>query len=182
LHSGAVRPKTAGVRWLLLGFVWIALEIGLLILVGSHAGVLPTLGALVLSAVAGIFFARSEGLRVWRAYRDATLQGRMPEEGILSGLLVLVGGGLLILPGFLSDALGLLLLVPLTRRRIAVRVRGWLSAKVGSLQVVSVMPAQPSEAWYQPPPRSGEVIDTEGVVVATERLLPASASGDPEET
>jgi UPF0716 protein FxsA len=164
------------VRWLLLAPLWLAAEIALLWFVGSRAGVWPTLGALALGVVAGILFARSEGLRVWNSYKDATLQGRMPEEGILSGLLVLIGGGLLILPGFLSDIAGLLLLIPPTRRRIAARVRTWLSSKLGSLQVVTLgspPPMQRDDGWYDEPAREGGVIDTEGVVVETERLLPA---------
>jgi UPF0716 protein FxsA len=185
LHSRPDRPKTAAVRWFLLAVVSAALEIALLIFVASRAGVWPTLGMLALSAAVGVLFARSEGLRVWRSYKEATLQGRLPEEGILSGLLVLAGGGLLILPGFVSDAVGLLLLIPPTRRRIAGRLRRWLSQKLGPLQVVSVMPGpavQGDDAgWYEEPPRHANVIDTEGVVVETERLLPAPRQSDPEE-
>src|SRR3989442_678077 len=75
------------------------------------------------AAVLGYVVARAQGLAVFRRWRAATAAGVMPEEGLVDGLLVLLGGFLLALPGVISDALGLLLLVPPVRRRVADRIR-----------------------------------------------------------
>lgn len=178
-------------RWLLLVPLFAAVEIALLILVGYAIGIWPTLGLLAVAALVGVFFARAEGLRVWSSYREALAEGRMPEEGILSGLLVLLGGALLLLPGFLSDLAGIALMIPWSRRRVADRVRAYLTAKMGSLHVVNLATdlqdfgAARPEPWYEPDPGPrGDVIDTEGVVVQSERLLgtggdDASADADP---
>ena len=87
-----------------------------------------------------IGIARTEGLRVWRAWRSSLMHGRVPEEGIVSALLVLVGSVLLIAPGVLSDIAGILLLFPPTRRPIAAMVRRRIERKLreGSLRVFTM--------------------------------------------
>jgi UPF0716 family protein affecting phage T7 exclusion len=85
----------------------------------EQIGFLRLLALLVASAAIGIAVTRQQGLRVWRDYQAALLSGAQPAEGALEGLLVLLGGALLIAPGPLSDLIGLILLVPWTRRLIA---------------------------------------------------------------
>jgi UPF0716 protein FxsA len=103
-----------------------ALEIWTLAQVGSRLGWVDTLVVLVLVGVLGAALARNEGLRVVERMRGALAEGRMPEREIVDGLLVLAAGALLVLPGFVSDVLGLLLLFPLTRPLF----RGWLARKL----------------------------------------------------
>jgi UPF0716 family protein affecting phage T7 exclusion len=173
------RSLTLGpVRWLLLVPLFVVVEIVLLVLAGMTLGVWPTLGLLLVSAVLGVLFARSEGLRVWRSYRQALREGRMPEEGILSGLLLLLGGALLLIPGFLSDVVGIALLIPYSRRWVATRLQAYLRQRLGQLPVVQLSVAEglgfdtgPTEGWMPEEEEPREVIDTEGVVVQTERLL-----------
>ncbi|HEY3451531.1 MAG TPA: FxsA family protein [Myxococcales bacterium] len=106
---------------LLLFTVLPPLEIYLLISVGRRLGPLPTVGLVLLSGVLGAFLAKREGLRVLRDYQRTLAEGRVPAEGLLGAVLALAGGLLLIAPGLITDVIGLLLLLP-PSRRLAVRV------------------------------------------------------------
>ncbi|CAM3665227.1 FxsA family protein [Corallococcus sp. ZKHCc1 1396] len=113
-------------------------ELYLLITLGHHIGLASTLGLLAASAVLGSLIARKQGERVFRNWREAMAGGGVPEEGLLSGVLVMVGGALLIAPGFLSDVIGLALMVPPVRRFMTARVRRSLeqTLRSGAVRVV----------------------------------------------
>ncbi|AYC35134.1 membrane protein FxsA [Pseudomonas cavernae] len=107
--------------WLLLLFPLI--ELAVLIKVGSAIGVLPTLLLLIGTAVLGGVLLRVAGLATaWRA-RERLARGELPEEEMLEGLLIAVGGGLLLLPGFISDVVGLVCLLPPVRRLLVAKLR-----------------------------------------------------------
>lgn len=106
-------------------------ELYVLIKVGSSIGALATILLLVLSGVAGILLLRLAGFATaWRA-RERLARGELPEREMLQGLMMAIGGGLLFLPGFISDVLALIVLFPPTRnflfrminRRIEAQVR-----------------------------------------------------------
>lgn len=94
-------------------------ELWLMVQLGQRLGVALTIGLLLLSALVGSALARHQGTRVLRGWQNAMREGRVPEEGLLGGLLVFAGAVLLITPGVLTDVLGLALLVPPSRRLIA---------------------------------------------------------------
>src|SRR5206468_1876579 len=75
-------------------------------------------GFRVAGSLIGGWLLRREGTRAWRAFTVAVAEGRPPGREVLDGLLVLVGGALVLFPGFVSDVLGLLCLLPLTRRAL----------------------------------------------------------------
>lgn len=110
-------------------------DLWLLVRIGGAIGAWPAVALVVLTGVAGAALARAEGARVLGAWRGALEAGRMPEEGIVSGALVLAGGLLLVTPGVVTDAVGLLLLVPPTRRLAARALRRWLDRKIASGRV-----------------------------------------------
>lgn len=98
------------------------IELAVLIKVGSVIGVFPTLLLLVATALLGSFMLRIAGVATaWRA-RERLARGELPEQEMLEGLMIAVGGGLLLLPGFISDLFGLLCIIPFTRRLIIRRV------------------------------------------------------------
>lgn len=98
------------------------IELAVLIKVGSAIGVLPTLLLLVATALLGSFLLRIAGVATaWRA-RERLARGELPEQEMLEGLMIAVGGGLLLLPGFISDIIGLLCILPITRRLMIRRV------------------------------------------------------------
>lgn len=99
-------------------------EIFVLGLVGHLIGGLPTFGLVVLSMLLGIGLVKHEGSRTWRMLRDTLRQGRSPDTEIVDGALVLLGGALMVVPGFITDVLGLALLVPPVRRLVRAPLAG----------------------------------------------------------
>ena len=108
---------------LLLVFSLVPLaEIALLIEVGRLIGLPATLALVLLTAAVGAAMARRQGLATMRSIGEDLSRGELPAVGLVDGALILVGGILLVTPGFITDAIGLLLLVPAVRQRI----RRWL--------------------------------------------------------
>ena len=102
-------------------------ELALIIQVGQAIGVWWTIALLIADSLLGSLLMRSQGRAAWRRFTEATRSGRVPAREVLDGVLVIFGGALLVTPGFISDFLGLLLLVPPTRavvRRVLVRRLG----------------------------------------------------------
>jgi UPF0716 protein FxsA len=90
-------------------------ELAVIVQVASTIGVLDTIGLLILMSLVGAWLARREGLGVLRRIQDALDHGRMPSTEVADGALVLLAGALMIAPGFVSDTLAILLLLPPTR-------------------------------------------------------------------
>ncbi|WP_312794700.1 FxsA family protein [Tianweitania sp.] len=94
---------------------YILLEIAVFILVGDAIGVLPTLGLILLSGVVGVGLMRVQGFGVIARMRSEQAAGRVPGREVLHGFMILLAGILLLLPGFVTDVLGLLLFIPAVR-------------------------------------------------------------------
>ena len=103
--------------WVLfLAFVVMPLvEIYVLIQVGQVIGAWPTILLLVVDSMLGAWIVRREGGRAWRALNQALASGRMPATELADGALILVGGALMLTPGFVTDLLGALVVLPFTR-------------------------------------------------------------------
>jgi UPF0716 protein FxsA len=99
-------------------------ELYVIIQVGEAIGVLPTIAILVADSILGSFLLKVQGRAAWRRFNAAVSEGRVPTREVLDGVLVVFGGALLLTPGFLSDIVGILFLLPPTRaliRRVALR-------------------------------------------------------------
>jgi UPF0716 protein FxsA len=96
-------------------------ELYVIIQVGQAIGVLPTVAILLADSLLGSWLLRQQGRAAWRRFNAALQGGRAPARETIDGALVLMGGALLLTPGFLSDILGLALLLPPTRA-VIVRV------------------------------------------------------------
>jgi UPF0716 protein FxsA len=99
-------------------------ELAVLIQIGQLIGIWWTIALLVADAVLGSLLARSQGRITWRRFNEAVAGGRVPAREVMDGALVLFGGALLLTPGFISDILGIVLLLPPSRalvRRVLVR-------------------------------------------------------------
>src|ERR1700712_4941569 len=113
--------------FLLLLLLFIAvpiIEIYVIIQVGQAIGALPTIALLIADSIAGSLLMRSQGRTAWRRFPAALAEGRMPGREVLDGVLVIFGGAFLLTPGFCTDVIGALLLLPPTRaiiRRYVVR-------------------------------------------------------------
>ena len=99
-----------------------ALEIGLLIGIGNVIGGWTTVGLLVLTGVAGAWLARKEATKVWHYARYEFEAGQPPGQYVLDGICIFAGGLLLLAPGFITDIVGFLLVVPFTR----LMFRNWI--------------------------------------------------------
>ncbi|KMK94056.1 FxsA family protein [Rossellomorea marisflavi] len=93
-------------------------EISLLIWSGHLIGAFPTIFLMILTGLLGAFLAKKQGLDAIRKVQQDIQSGRMPGGHVTDGLCIAAGGFLLILPGFVSDLLGLILLLPPTRSMI----------------------------------------------------------------
>lgn len=113
-------------RVLFLLFITIPLiEIYLLIQVGSVIGAPLTIALVVLTAVLGAFLLRFQGLMTLQRVQQALARGELPTVPMLEGAVLLVCGALLLTPGFFTDALGFLGLVPPLRRRAVLAFLEW---------------------------------------------------------
>jgi UPF0716 protein FxsA len=100
------------------------IEIAAILQVGSWLGFWPTVLLLVLDSIIGAVLLRSQGRAAWQRFNAAVARGRPPARETLDGVLVVFGGALLLTPGFVTDAVGILFLLPPTRavvRRLLVR-------------------------------------------------------------
>ena len=122
-------------------------ELYVLIQVGQVAGALQTVLLLIVVSVLGAALLRREGTRTWRAFRTASAAGRVPAREVADGALVLFAGALLLTPGFVTDVVGLLLLLPPVR---AIARRALTSYALRSLL-----------APVRPPAGSSRIIDGE---------------------
>jgi UPF0716 protein FxsA len=90
-------------------------EIYVIVQVGQQIGALPTIALLLFESALGAWLVKREGRRAWRALREAVGTGRLPGRELSDAALVLVGGTLLLTPGFLSDVVGFFFILPVTR-------------------------------------------------------------------
>jgi UPF0716 protein FxsA len=132
-------------------------EIYVIIQVGQAIGALWTVLILIADSLIGARLLSWQGRRAWASFQTALAAGRMPHREVLDGVLIILGGAFLLTPGFLTDIVGLLLLVPPTRaffRRMLTRIvmrpsrLGWARVVVGT----SRGPRPQPTARQEPPP------------------------------
>ena len=95
-----------------------ALEIFLLIKIGGQVGALNTLALIFLTAIIGIYFAKLQGIQTLRSGMVNLYQNKMPVYEMMSGASIAIAALLLIIPGFFTDSIGFLLLIPFTRKTL----------------------------------------------------------------
>ena len=109
---------------LILLFVGVPLlELVLLLQVGALIGLWPTVALVVTTGVLGASLARQQGIRAFLAVQQELAHGQIPQQSIMDGLAILVGGALLLTPGILTDIFGFSLLFPTSRRWLQAAVR-----------------------------------------------------------
>ena len=125
---------------LVAAFILVPLaELAVLIAVGDFIGLLPTLVLLLVVSVVGAWLSKREGLAAWRRFQLALADGRVPTVEVADGAMILLAGALLLTPGFLTDVVGILLLLPPTRalvRRLAPRLAARRLRRRGRVVIV----------------------------------------------
>ncbi len=119
-------------RLILIFIVVPLIEILLLIEIGSRIGALNTIFIIVLTGILGASLMRHQGFTIIRNIQRDLSQGRMPTGELINGALVLVGGIVLLTPGFFTDAVGFVLLIPATRMLILKKIQLLIRRKIES--------------------------------------------------
>jgi len=104
-------------------------EIYVIVQVGEAIGVWPTLALLLADALLGSWLLKHEGRSAWRRFNEALAQRRFPGKEVADGALIIVGGTLLLAPGFLTDIVGAILLIPPTRAIVRSLLRRFTVAR-----------------------------------------------------
>ncbi|MGX6443017.1 FxsA family protein [Neobacillus sp. K501] len=93
-----------------------AIDIGVLLVSGKTLGVFPTIALIIVTGVVGAYLAKREGLQTIKRAQEQLAYGQIPGESVLDGICILIGGTLLLTPGFITDVVGFLLLFPPSRK------------------------------------------------------------------
>jgi UPF0716 protein FxsA len=154
--------RRRGLGWLLLiAFIVVPIvEIYVIIQVGQVIGPWWTILLLIADSILGSWLIKREGGRAWQALRSALDSGRMPAKELADGALILIGGTLMLSPGFVTDGLGILLILPFTRpvaRRLLTQVVSKRLVVVGS--PTQQRPRPGPDGPTNGPVIQGEVVD-----------------------
>lgn len=128
-RRGSYRRWTPSKKLGLLIVLFPLAEVISLAMLGRAIGAFNTLIVVVAVGVIGAFVAKTQGLRTLRTIESSLAAGRLPGDHLLNGLIVLVAGALLIIPGFVGDILGIILLLP----PVQAVVRAWLKTKLSEI-------------------------------------------------
>ncbi len=115
------------------------LEIYMLLHIGATIGVIPTIFSVVATAVIGSWLLRQQGFSTLQRLQQNMAQGTLPAKELIEGPILMVGGALLLTPGFITDAIGFLCLIPTSRHKIVNYV-------LKHLVIPNTAPTQPSSA------------------------------------
>ncbi len=142
------------------------LESMLLAKIGSTIGWGLTIALILLSTVVGSYMVRQQGFQTFQRLQLAVSRGENPGTDMLEGVLIMVGGLLLVTPGFISDSVGFLLLIPFTRKALVALIARQLANLPMASGVVK-------DQWtYQYRPGRGEVYEGERVDATVVRPAP----------
>lgn len=119
---------------LLLAFIIIPIaELYLLVKTGQYIGALNTVAIVIITGIAGAYLARVQGIHTLYKIRSSLQQGRLPSDELVDALLILIAGLVLLMPGFITDIAGLMLLLPQGRsvvKKLLVRkIRAWMGSR-----------------------------------------------------
>ena len=107
-----------------------ALELYLIIKVGQSIGAMNTIFIIIATGILGAYYARQQGFRVISNIQRKIQQGQVPGDDLVNGAMLLVGGALLITPGFITDITGFFLIFPPTREAIKIALRRHIERRI----------------------------------------------------
>ena len=152
--------------FLVLLFILVPIaEIYVIIQVGQAIGPWWTIALLIADSILGSMLMRSQGRAAWRRFNAALAEGRPPAREVLDGVLVIFGGALLLTPGFITDILGLVLLIPPSRAL----VRGIVSRRIAHRMVASATRARTPPGHFDV---EGTAVDVDAERIEPRREAP----------
>ena len=137
--------------WLLIAFIAVPIiEIALFIQIGGFLGLLPTLAVVVLTAIFGTYLVRAQGLSVLSQLQSRFREMNDPSEPLVHGAIILFSGALLLTPGFFTDFIGFLLLIPNVRAAIFQTVRERINMQKANFETRFSSSQNVYEGEYEP--------------------------------
>ena len=137
--------------WLLIAFIAVPIiEIALFIQIGGFLGLFPTLAIVVLTAIAGIYLVQTQGLSVLSQLQSRFREMNDPSEPLVHGAMILFSGALLLTPGFFTDFIGFLLLIPNVRAAIFQKVRERINMQKANFETRFSSSQNVYEGEYEP--------------------------------
>ncbi|PIW11934.1 MAG: membrane protein FxsA [Candidatus Infernicultor aquiphilus] len=105
-------------------------ELYILIEVGKKIGSLTTIGIIILTGILGTYLIKSQGFMILRKIQNDLNEGIMPGDSLIQGAIILLGGVLLLTPGFITDIMGFIFLIPAGRKIVKKYLLKWLKGKI----------------------------------------------------
>jgi len=105
-------------------------ELYILIEVGKKIGSLTTIGIIILTGIIGAYLVKSQGFMILRKIQNDLNEGIMPGDSLIQGAIILAGGILLLTPGFVTDIVGFIFLIPVSRNVVKKYLLKWLQGKI----------------------------------------------------
>ena len=118
-------------KWIVLAFILIpTAELALLIYSGKTIGLLPTIAIILITGIGGAYLAKRQGMKAWNELRTRMATMETPGDALIDSVCILLGGILLIMPGFITDIIGFLLLFKWPRNLIRPFIQKWIYNKM----------------------------------------------------
>ena len=117
-------------KLLLLFLIVPATELYVLIEVGKEIGGLTTIGIIILTGIIGAYLVKDQGFMILKKIQNDLNEGIMPGDNLIQGAIILAGGVFLLTPGFVTDIVGLILLIPVSRNIVKKYLLKWLKGKI----------------------------------------------------
>ena len=108
------------------------IELSLLIEIGSYIGIMNTIVIVILTAIIGAYMVRMEGMGVMYRMQKNMQEGVFPGEELISAAMILVAGALLLTPGFFTDIIGFLMVIPISRSYISNLIKKYIEKKISN--------------------------------------------------
>ena len=124
-------------KWLILAFIAIpTAELALLIYSGKTLGFFPTIAIILITGIGGAYFAKRQGIKVWNELRSRMATMETPGNALIDSVCIFFGGILLVMPGFITDIAGLLLMFKGPRNIIRPFIQKWIYNKMKNGRIV----------------------------------------------
>lgn len=124
-------------KWLFLAFILIpTAELSILIYAGQQIGFLPTISLILITGFLGAYLAKKQGTKAWLDFNRRMTNMETPGDAMIDGVCIFIGGLLLLMPGFITDVTGLLLLFSGPRNLIRPMIHKWIYKKMKNKQII----------------------------------------------
>jgi len=117
-------------KLLMLFIIVPVVELYILIEVGKRIGSLTTIGIIILTGILGAYLVKSQGFMILKKIQNDLNEGILPGNSLIQGAIILAGGILLLTPGFITDIIGFIFLIPASRKVVEKYLLKWLKGKI----------------------------------------------------